>query len=58
MKSAVAAPAQDDREKSGVFAVISTLPMRSAWRRRTPVEVASQIVEAPCSANPNVCTSA
>ena len=34
---AVTWPTHDDREKSGVLPVISTLPMRSVWRCLTPV---------------------
>ena len=53
-KSCVTWPTHDDRAKSGVLPVISTLPMRSVCRRRTPVDVATNVVAVWYSAYPNV----
>ena len=53
-KSCVTWPTHDDRAKSGVLPVISTLPMRSVCRCRTPVDVATNVVAVWNSEYPNV----
>ena len=57
-KSCVTWPTQDDRAKSGVLPVISTLPIRSVCRRLSPVDVATKVVAVWYSAYPNVAISA
>ncbi len=53
-KSCVTWPTHDDRAKSGVLPVISTLPMRSVCRCRMPVDVATNVVAVWNSEYPNV----